>query len=129
MLRPQVVRPSQPAAQQPRSWWSDERGSVLSAELVFLVSLLALGLIVGVKSLRDSAITEWADFAQAIGNLDQSYNIPDSAPGMAIPDGSGFEDLRDFCDDGPDNGPTTFSKGGPNQDKLTTTYGIPPTGE
>ena len=59
-----------------------------------LVAILAIGIIVAAKSFRDSALTEFADYAQAIGNLDQNYNVPDVVPG----DGSGFIDARDFCD-------------------------------
>ena len=57
--------------------WRCEQGSVGSAELVFLVTILAIGLVVAAKSLRDAAVTELADFAQSIANLDQSYNVPD----------------------------------------------------
>ncbi|MCA9176760.1 MAG: hypothetical protein KDB14_19865 [Planctomycetales bacterium] len=85
----------------------DERGMVASSELVMLVTLLAIGLIVAAKSFRDSAVTEFADFAQAIGNFDQSYNVPDILiDDMGTPDpaddvilvGSGFADARDYCD-------------------------------
>ena len=78
-------------------FWQDEHGTVLSAELMMLTTLLALGVIVGAKSFRDGAVTEFADYAQAIGNLDQSYNVPDDMgdPGS----GSGFLDERDFCDE------------------------------
>ena len=77
--------------------WNDDRGAVLSAELMLLVTLLAIGVLVGAKSLRDAAVTEWGDWAQAIANIDQSYNIPDTTNNQG--DGSGFRDRRDFCDD------------------------------
>lgn len=97
-------------------FWNDDRGTVLSAELMMLVTLLAIGLIVGAKSFRDAAVTEWADWAQAIANLDQSYNVPDSAP--AAGDGSGYSDFRDFCDD-------VGATGAPR----TTNYQVAPMGE
>jgi hypothetical protein len=109
----------------------DERGSVLSAEVVLLTTLLAIGVIVGAKSFRDSAVTEFADFAQAIANLDQSYNVPNVDLGGGVFDvGSGFQDLRDFCDEGDDDGPTMGSNA-----KLNSTfppasmYGLPATPE
>ena len=90
------------------SLWRCEQGSVGSAELVFLVTMLSIGLVVAAKSLRDTAVTELADFAQSIANLDQSYNVPDlvlddnGTPGDPSDDivrvGSGFIDRRDFCD-------------------------------
>lgn len=100
-----------------RRLWLDQRGTVVTAEVVLIASILVIGLIVGAKSLRDSAITEWADFAQAIGQFDQSYNVPDVLPG----DGSGFVDGLDFCDTAADqNGPVTLQG---------VTYGIAPTPE
>lgn len=90
-----------------RKLWSCEQGSVGSAELMFLVTILAIGIVVAAKSLRDTAVTELADFAQAIANLDQSYNVPDLVlDDNGTPDpsddlvrrGSGFFDRRDFCD-------------------------------
>jgi len=90
-----------------RHLWNDEDGTVLSAEVVLLTTILIIGIIVGAKSFRDSSVTEWADFAQAIADMDQSYNIPDAtAPGGV---GGGFVDARDFCDTTADNDAQTDS--------------------
>jgi hypothetical protein len=106
--------------------WQDETASVMSAELVLLTTILVIGLIVAAKSFRDSAVTEWADYAQAIADLDQSYNIPDTvdSSGTTTIMGSHFLDARDFCDTDDNDSPTAGSNtylytllGGP------TTYG------
>ncbi len=71
----------------------------MTAEVVLLATVLVVGLVVGAKSFRDAAVTEWADWAQAIANLDQSYNIPDFEITADVTVwGSHFLDQRDFCD-------------------------------
>lgn len=110
-----------------RRLWLDSRGSAVSAELVLIVTLLMIGLIVGAKSVRDAIVTEFADFAQAIANLDQSYNVPDSSPGAG--DGSGFIDSKDFCDTEVDDDGPTLIQGFNASPELDMTFGVPPTGE
>jgi len=72
----------------------------MTAEVILLATVLVVGLVVGAKSFRDAAVTEWADWAQALANLDQSYNVPDyydTTAGVTLY-GSHFLDERDFCD-------------------------------
>ena len=81
----------------------DETGSVNSAELVMNITPLVIGLIVGMKSFRDSAVTEFADMAQAFANLNQSYFISAVMAdlgdgGMLTTAASFFTDTPDFCD-------------------------------
>ena len=89
-----------------RRLWNDEMGGTLTTEVMLIATLLVIGLIVGAKSFRDSAASEWADYSQAIADLDQSYNVPDATTASGI--GSGFLDARDFCDEG-DNDSATLS--------------------
>jgi hypothetical protein len=84
--------------------WNDELASVLTAEAIMLTTLLAIGIIVGATSYRDSAITEWADWAQAISTLNQSFSISSNV----TPSGS-FTDNLDFCDTTTDVDTATFS--------------------
>jgi hypothetical protein len=53
-------------------------------------------MLVGMKSLRDSTVTEFADLGQALSNLNQTYSLPASLPSGAP---SEFLDAPDFCDD------------------------------
>ena len=94
--------------------WKDSLASVMTAEVVMLTTLLAIGIIVGAKSFRDSAVTEWSDWAAAISSLNQSYSISTNV----TPNGQ-FVDNLDFCD-------TTFQDPGPtlsSNSKFQTTTG------
>lgn len=62
---------------------------------MLLMTLLAIGMLVGMKSLRDASVTEFADFGQALSNLDQSYSFV-SGGNMVV---NTFEDGHDFCDE------------------------------
>jgi hypothetical protein len=48
-------------------------GFVLTAELVLIVTILVLGAIVGLVTMRDALNAEMEDVAEAIGTLDQGY--------------------------------------------------------
>lgn len=52
---------------------SDERGAILSAELVLVATIGGLGLLAGLTSVRDSLTEEMSDLAGSIRSLDQSY--------------------------------------------------------
>ena len=53
----------------------DELGFIISAELILLASILVLGMIVGLTTLRDTITTELADTATAFGQMNQSYSF------------------------------------------------------
>ena len=85
-----------------RRLWRDGQASVGSTEMIMIMTIMTIGVLVGMKSFRDSTVTEFADLAQALANLDQSYSVS----ALAIPWGgstlttasSWFEDQLDFCD-------------------------------
>ncbi len=54
----------------------DERGFVVSAELVLILTLLVCALVVGWHAVSRAVVTELTDVAGAIGALDQSYSYP-----------------------------------------------------
>ncbi len=78
--------------------WTDEIGAIVSAEIVLIMTILVIGVIVGLKSLRDSIVTELADVAQALANLDQSFSFSGVSGHHAFTDGASFHDQVDFCD-------------------------------
>ena len=45
--------------------WNEEVGAIVSAEIMLVATILVIGMIVGLKSVRDSVVTELADVAQA----------------------------------------------------------------
>ena len=81
-----------------RKLWSDEAGAIVSAEIVLVATILVIGMVVGLKSVRDAVVTELADVAQAIANIDQSYSFSGVTGHGAATAGSWFIDATDFCD-------------------------------
>ena len=80
--------------------WNDEAGVVVSAELVLIGTILVIGLMTGLSSLRDAVITELADVGAAIASLDQSYVLHGSTSHSASTANTFHFDLTDYCDDG-----------------------------
>ncbi len=58
-----------------RQLWRDTRGQISLAMLVLLVSIVCLGSIVGLATVRDYVVQEFGDAAVAIDSLDQSYSV------------------------------------------------------
>ena len=80
--------------------WLDQRGFVISTELVLIAVLLVIGLIAGLTTLRDQVVQELGDLAAAIGAINQSYSFSGVTGHSASTAGSVFADLVDFCDTG-----------------------------
>lgn len=78
--------------------WKDECGAIVTAEIMLIASILVLGAIVGLAALRDSIVTELADLAQAIANIDQSFSFSGTSGHHAFTGGGFFHDRADFCD-------------------------------
>ncbi|HBL43134.1 hypothetical protein [Gimesia sp.] len=55
-------------------FWMDEIGSVSPFATVLLMTILLLGLLPGVVTLRDQIVQEFGDVAVAIESFDQSYS-------------------------------------------------------
>ncbi len=55
--------------------WNDEAGFIVSAELVLIATILVLGMIVGLVSVRDQVVQELGDIALAFGRINQSYSF------------------------------------------------------
>lgn len=86
-----------------RSIWNDENGAVISTELVLVLSILVLGVIVGLSEIAVAVNTELNDISNAIGALDQSffftgYPKDPGAKGTAAFGGSKWTDAHDDCD-------------------------------
>ena len=84
--------------------WVEDAGAVVSAEVMLVATVLVLGVIVGLKSVRDSVVTELADVAQAIANVSQSYCYSGVTGHSARSGGGHFNDEADFCDNNSDWG-------------------------
>ena len=78
--------------------WSEADGAIVSAEIMLVATILVIGVIVGLKSVRDSVVTELADVAQALANVSQTYSYSAVSGHHAYTGGGMFHDQRDFCD-------------------------------
>lgn len=84
-----------------RKLWSDEAGFIISAELVLVATIVVIGMIVGLVSVRNQVVQELVDVGQAIGSISQSFaytGVCGTANHYyAWTDGSFYYDLKDFC--------------------------------
>jgi Flp pilus assembly pilin Flp len=87
-----------------RKLFHDECGAVISAELVLVLTILVIGVIVGLSEVAVAVNTELNDVSNAIGALDQSYFFT-GFRGQGFLDklknataGSRYNDVSDDCD-------------------------------
>lgn len=81
-----------------KALWSDESGAIVSTEIVLVITILGIGMVVGLAAVRNSVVTELADVAQAVANVDQSYSYSGVTGHAASSAGSAYTDAPDFCD-------------------------------
>jgi hypothetical protein len=55
--------------------WNDDCGALIATEFLFVATILVLGIIVGLVSVRNAVNTELAELANAILALSQEYTI------------------------------------------------------
>jgi hypothetical protein len=79
--------------------WNDEIGFIISSELVLVATILVIGMIVGLSSLRDQVVQEMGDIAAAFSDITQAYTYSGVSGHASSTAGSNFVDLVDFCDD------------------------------
>ena len=82
-----------------RKLWSDEAGFIVSAELVLIATILVLGMIVGLVSVRDQVVQELGDIALAFAVVNQSYSFSGITGHTSSTAGSLLADTTDFCDE------------------------------
>lgn len=80
-----------------KTLWRDEAGFVVSSESVLLATLVVLGLISGLSTVREQVVLELADTANSIGRTNQSYSMSAITGHASSTAGSLFDDDRDFC--------------------------------
>jgi hypothetical protein len=78
--------------------WNDEAGFVVSSELVLVATILVIGMVVGLTTVRDQVVQELADVAGAISDVNQSYEYTAVRGHTSFTAGSDFIDKTDFCD-------------------------------
>ena len=81
-----------------RKLWTDDAGFIVSAELVMVATIVVIGLIVGLTSVRNQVVQELVDVGQAIGSMSQSYAFTGTRKcELGWSDGSNYLDKIDFC--------------------------------
>ena len=78
--------------------WSDEAGFVVSTELMIVATVLVIGMLVGLVSIREQIVQELADVAEAISEFDQSFSFAAVSGHTSSTAGADFVDALDFCD-------------------------------
>lgn len=78
--------------------WDDDRAFVVSSELVLVATVLVIGMVVGLITIRDQVVQELADVAAAVSRTNQSYSFSGMTGHSSAAAGSLFNDLVDFCD-------------------------------
>ena len=78
--------------------WADDAGFIVSTELVLVATTLAIGMIVGLATVRDQVVQELGDLALAIGNVNQSYVYEGVKGQTSATAGSDFTDEGDFAE-------------------------------
>jgi Flp pilus assembly pilin Flp len=58
-----------------RKLWSDDAGALIAAEYLFVATILVIGLIVGLATVRDAVTTELGELSNAYLALSQGYII------------------------------------------------------
>ncbi len=78
--------------------WQDEAGFVISSELIFIMTIVVIGLVTGLVTVRDQIVLELADVADAFSEIDQSYSFAAITAAVGSVAGSSFADAPDFCE-------------------------------
>lgn len=81
----------------------DERGFIVSIELVLIATIAVIGLLAGYTAMRDSVVSELSDVAGAVQDLNQSYRYYGTLGHSASTAGADYVDNTDYCDDNDDS--------------------------
>jgi hypothetical protein len=81
-----------------RCLWADQRGFVVSSELMLMTSLVVLGLLVGLEAARSAVTAELSDVVGSMQDLNQSYSVDGIVYHNSNVAGFDFVDDLDECD-------------------------------
>jgi len=76
-------------------------GFIISMELIFIATILVIGLIAGWNAVRTAVVQELADVGSAVSSVSQEYFWNGVTGHEAETVGSGWLDLQDECDEAP----------------------------
>lgn len=84
--------------------WHDDAGFVVSTELILVATILVIGLIVGLSTVRNSVVNELSDVAAAFDNVSQGVGVKGVRGHGSAVAGWKFIDQLDFCNATTDGG-------------------------
>ncbi len=89
--------------------WCDDSGAVIATEYLFVVTILVIGIIVGLSNLQTALNIELTEMGNAILALSQGFTISGQAGAGASTDGSQAIDIPQTL-----NGPTLVPPSAPS---------------
>jgi Flp pilus assembly pilin Flp len=75
-------------SQMLKKLWSDDQGALIAMEFLFVATILVIGIIAGLSSVRSAVNVELSELANAILALSQGYSISGQQGCCASTDGS-----------------------------------------
>lgn len=79
--------------------WKDDCGALLSSEFLFVSTILVIGVVVGLASVRDALNTELTEIGNALLALSQGYSVQGVSTSTTFVDGSEAFDTPGLLDD------------------------------
>lgn len=76
--------------------WNDDRGGIITTELVLVLSVMAAGVISGITAVRNSVVSEARDVARTVDSLNQSYGVSGVRSRSAHTAGASYIDQADI---------------------------------
>lgn len=100
--------------------WADTHASVAPMSMLLLMTIVTIGGVVGLSTLRDQIVQEFVDVGVALNSLDHSvyYDIEVDTDGDGTPDYELTADYTDICGELCGNDPLT--------DPFDDQPGLPP---
>lgn len=77
---------------------NDESGFIVTIELIMIATIMVIGLIVGMSTVRDAVLSEYSDVGGAVQDMHQGYQVNGVRGHSASTGGMDYIDFRDFCD-------------------------------
>jgi hypothetical protein len=68
--------------------WNDDAGALIASEFLFVATILVIGIVVGLSSVRVAVNAELSELANAILALSQGYSVSGQTGCCANTDGS-----------------------------------------
>lgn len=76
--------------------WRDDAGAIIATEWVFVVTILVIGLVSGLKAVQMAVLNELEEVAAAIGAISQTYSYGGASGCCAFSNGSTFTDTTNL---------------------------------